>query len=544
MGARAPVAAGAVSAAELAPTLRQACARWWERPALTHDGRTLTYGQVWEQVTALAAAYRALGVRPGDRVVCQLPVVPEHVVAAAAAWACGAIHVGADKDLTGVELAALVRRTQASAVVHEPPSGIRDPSEALQAVRDAIPTLVTIVHGAEGRDGTHRLSDLLDGPSAPPSHPDGPEDTALLLLTSGTTGTPKAVMETLPALWAKMQFFADAVSCGPDDVHLMYLPIAHVFGLKLTLMGLASGGRVVLQDRFSPDEALRLVTDERVTVLPGTPTHLTLLLRTLDPGRHRVASLRWAVSAAAPLPPGLPDELAAHLDVDLLYVYGCSEGFLVRTTDLDDVRRGAVGRTVFEGPAATPPDGTVAVLDTGDDVSLPHGEIGEVAFGAVRPVRYWGGAPSATTGWYRTGDLGRLDPDGRLYLCGRLKDVVNRGGLKVACREVEAVLERHPDVADCAIVPTPDDVLGEAICACVVPVGSELPTLDDVRAHLGRALARHKLPDELCCLDTIPRSRVGKLDRPGLVAAVVDGGLPRTRLRPAPAPAAARARGT
>jgi len=328
-----------------------------------------------------------------------------------------------------------------------------------------------------------------------------------------------------------MRFFAEAIRPGPDDVQLMYLPVNHVFGLKLSLMALATGGRLVLLDQFSPDEALRLVEDERVTLLPGTPTHLTLLLRALGSARHRAPSLRWAVSAAAPIKQEAIEGVYERLGAELLYVYGCSEGFLTLTTERDEVRRGSVGRKVFRGPEGTPPDGSVAILDRNHDVRLSSAEVGEIAFGASRPVRYWGEPAVAEHGWYRTGDLGWLDGDGRLYVTGRLKEVVNRGGLKVSCGEVEAALARVPGVADCAVLPAPDPVLGEAICACVVAAGDGPPGLTDVRVHLGDTLARHKLPDELCVLDSIPRSPVGKIDRAALASLVVEGDLPRLRVR-------------
>lgn len=526
----------------LAPNLRVACQRWPERAAITHRDATITYRQLWEQVLSLAWAYRSLGVGAGDRIVCQMPTCPEHLIAAAAAWACGAIHVGAHRDLTALELEALVARTEPAAVVVQPPPHLSDPVAALGPTRAAHPRLVTIVHGAAPDPGSLGLADLLAGPpphSTPPALV-GPEEsgnTALLLRTSGTTGEPKLVMETLPALWAKVAYFADAVGPRPDDVHLMYLPISHVFGLKLALMALASGGRLVFLDPFAPDEALRLVEAEGVTVLAGSPTHLTLLLGRLDATGHRVDSLRWVATAAASLPPTLVPQLYGRLGAEILYVYGCSEGFLVRTTDRAEIEQGAVGRTVFDGLEANPPappDGRVAILDLHDPAPLPVGQEGEIAFGTTRPVRYWGEPPMATDGWYRSGDLGRLDPDGLLFISGRLKEVVNRGGLKVAAGEIEVALAEHPGVADCAVVPVPDPVLGEAICACVVPAGPTPPTLSEIREHLHGRLARHKLPDELCVVDAIPRFGVGKVDRGAATTLAADPDRPRERLRPRP----------
>lgn len=520
---------------QLSQSLGEACERWAERPALTHRGRTLTYAELWEQILALSWSLQALGIRPGDRVLCQLPVSRGHVIAVGAAWACGAIHVGADKDLTGPELSALVTRTGAAALLFAPLADAADPLATLRIVRAAHPSLLAIVDDdGEGDGEAHSLSRLLGTPAPEPRPPapGRPEDPALLLLTSGTTSRPKLVVETLPALWAKMQLFADALAPGPDDVHLMYLPVCHVFGLKLTLMALASGGRVAVLDRFSPRGALRLACEQQVTLLSGTPTHLTLLLGHLEQQPDMLASVRAIAFAAAPPPPTLIEELYARLDARLMHVYGCSEGFVTLTTDRDEIRRGAAGATVFRGPAGTPPTGTIAILDPEQRVVLAPGAVGEIAYGTATAVRYWDDPAAGADGWYRTGDLGWLDTDGCLTVSGRLKDVVNRGGLKVACAEIEAVLVGQPGVAECAVVPVPDPVLGEAICACVVPSGAQWPSLDEIRDGLADRLARHKLPDELCVLESLPRSTIGKLDRKALSALLVGTALPREQARP------------
>ncbi|MGH9125121.1 MAG: class I adenylate-forming enzyme family protein [Acidimicrobiales bacterium] len=523
--------------AELAASLEVACRRWPGRPAVTFAGSTLTYRELWDRVETLARAYRRLGVVPGDRVVCQLRNCPEHVVAINAAWACGAIHVGTDNDLTGAELAWLAADTEARVLLYQPALGTADPGGVVAAVAAAAPSTTVVGHGSLGS---------LPAPAAesfPPSYPTGE---ALLLLTSGTTGRPKAVRETLAACTAKMQFFADAFTPGPEDVHLLFLPMGHVFGLRLSQLALLSGGHLVLQERFSPAEAWRLITVYRATVLPGMPTHLRLLLDAFDPDRHRAASLRWAISAASRLPSDLARRIYEVLGTELLYVYGCSENFTTLTTERDEILAGSVGHTVFAGPPGEAPDGTVRVVDPADHRPVPVGDTGEIAFGARRPVHYWRDADAATDGWYYTGDLGRLDPDGRLYVLGRLKELVDRGGLKVSPSEIETVLAAHPGVADAAVVGTPDPVLGEAICACVVPAASatvtrpldlaplDLAPLDlaAVREYLGVTLARHKLPDELAMVERIPRTKIGKVDRAALLAVVAAAGGAGERLRP------------
>ncbi|MDQ6728509.1 MAG: acyl--CoA ligase [Actinomycetota bacterium] len=528
----------------LAPTLEEACRRWADRPAVTFAGSTMTYAELGRGVARLAAAYRGLGIGPGDRIVCQLHNSPEHLIAINAAWAVGAIHVGTDNDLTGPELAWLAERTEAAALLFSPHRGPADPLAALRAVRAASPSTRLILSGvpaaaASSDEEYLQLDELLAGPEELVrwSPPHGPHDTGHLLLTSGTTGKPKAVMETLPACWAKMQFFADDFRPGPDDAELLYLPVAHVFGLRLAMIALLTGGRLVLAERFSPTGALRLVAEEAVTVLPGMPAHFTLLLDALDldkhslPEKHSVASLRWAISAASTMPRSLVERIYDQLKVRLLYVYGCSENFTVSTTDRGDIARGSVGRRVFRGPAGTPPDGTVAVLEPGGTTPLPPGTVGEIAFGAARPVRYWKDPDAAADGWYRTGDLGRVDPDGSVYVLGRLKELVNRGGLHVSPSEVETAVRAHPGVADSAVVATPDPVLGEAICACIVAGDAGPPDLAGLREFLSPVLARHKLPDELALVDAVPRTKIGKVDRPTLRATVLADGHLRERWR-------------
>ncbi|MDQ4133122.1 MAG: acyl--CoA ligase [Actinomycetota bacterium] len=524
----------------LAPSLEAACSLWADRPAITFRDRTISYAELWAQIDALGRAYQRLGVQRGDRIVCQLRNCPEHIVAIGAAWQAAAIHAGTDNDLTGRELAWLVDNTRASVLVYQPPFRAEDPRAAVRDVQLTRPETLVVLHEAERDEGGQiALPALLEmGAGLSPLSPEerrtlGPDDTALLLLTSGTTGKPKAVMETLPACWAKMQFFTDAFRPGPDDVMLLFLPIAHVFGLRLALLTLLSGGRLVLMDRFSPEAALGVVAAEGVTVLPGMPTHFRLLLGALDPDRHDVRSLRWAVSAASALPRELVEEIYGRLAGDLLYVYGCSENFTTLTTDREEILRGSVGKTVFRAPEGEPPDGTVRIVDPNDHTTpLPPREVGEIAFGARRPVHYWRAPDTATDGWYYTGDLGRLEEDGSLYVIGRLKELVNRGGLKVAPSEVEVVLADHPDIVDAAIVGRPDPVLGESICACIVPGDDGAPALVELRLYLGRYLARHKLPDELCVVERIPRTKIGKVDRPALLASVMTQGGPCERLRP------------
>jgi acyl-CoA synthetase (AMP-forming)/AMP-acid ligase II len=516
--------------APLCATLEQACERWPSRPAITAAGATITYAALWERVVSLAAAYERLGIGRGDRVLCQLRNCPEHVVAIGATWMRGAIQVGADNDLTGAEITRLVERLGAKALVFQPRPSAEDPLAPVRAVLRACPGTRIIVHGPE-TEPHHSLERLMsEGGSVAADFP-GPLDPAVLFLTSGTTGEPKAIVETRAAHWAKMQMFADGFLPGSEDVHLLYLPMSHVFGFRLALLALLRGGRLVLLERFSPARALELVKEERVTVLPAVPAHLRLLHEQYEPKRHDVGSLRWVLAAAARLPRELAAWVYEALDARIMYVYGCSEGFTTLTNSAEDILAGSVGNNVFRGPPGTPAAGTVRVIDPDTGASLPSGATGEIAYGAVMQVDYWDHPPVAVDGWYRTGDLGHLDEAGRVYVTGRLKELINRGGLHVSITEVETALARYPSISDGAVIAAPDPVMGEAVCACVVPAGESAPELDELRSFLAEDLARHKLPDELCIVAAIPRTDIGKVDRRALSQHVLSGTVPRQRAR-------------
>lgn len=516
----------------LCATIDEACVRYASNPAITVDTSSLTYAEVRARVLALAAAYRRLGVRRGDRVLCQLRNCAEQVIAIAAAWTCGAVHVGADNDLTGPETARLVERMGARVLLFQPRRGDADPFAPLAPITQAFPGTAIIVHAQDAAGRESLATVLASGETVEPELP-GPLDPAVIFLTSGTTGEPKAVVESYAAHWAKMQLFTDAIRPQTEDSLLLTLPVSHVFGVRLAILTLLRGARLVLHDRFSPAAVLETVARERVTVLPAVPTHLRLLHDAYDPAQHDVGSMRCVISAAANLPHALAEWVYDDLGVpEMLFVYGCSEGFTTIATEKRDILDGTVGQRVFEGPDGTPADGTVCIMDPASGALLPDGETGEIVYGSRMPVTYWDQPRVAVDGWYHTGDVGVIDAEQRLRVTGRIKELVNRGGLHVSASEVELAIARHPDIADAAVIAVPDRVLGEAVCACVVPASDQPPPgLAQLREWLAVNLARHKLPDELCVVTTIPRTDIGKVDRRELAARVTGGDVTRERLR-------------
>lgn len=482
-----------MSAATLAAALGSACERFADRPALVDAGGTMGYAELGGASRAVAAAYRELGIGRGDRVVCQLPDGRAHFVAVGAAWAAGVIHVAADRELTPAETAELVRMAGARGLLHPAPGEV---AAAVHAVSPEVRLL-----------SEEDVAGLAAAGGRPAVAPPAPDDVAAIFTTSGSTGKPKLPVGLHGKLGASWSGLAGMLDFGTDDVHLVQLPLAHGFGLMLATAGLLAGGRLVVLDRFTPAAALEAMERERVTVLNGTPAHFKLLIDRRRERPRAVDSLRIGVGAGAAFSKPLLEAIFADLDMQLVLMYGSSEGVGVATRDRDDILAGSVGRPE--------PEGSVAVLDA-DGRPLPHDEVGEIAFAReCNPVRYWGepaaAAEQRAVGWYRSGDLGRFDERGRLHVVGRIKHQINRGGLKIDPTEVEAALQLCRGIVDAAVVGVPNPFLDEVVCACVVPSGAG-PTLEDLRAELSGRLAPFKLPEELCVLERIPRTALGKVD--------------------------------
>jgi len=461
---------------------------------LTFEGARTTYRQLWDDAAALGRAYRILGLEPGSRIVCHLGNRPAYLVALAGAWACGGIHVGADRELTTAEVERVIRLTGASVLMSDapPPSGI----EGVQV----------IVVGDETPAYPHRRLDellALGRATQQDALPEPlPEDPAVIFISSGTTGTPKATVGFHGNLAQRWPRLAGWLQFSSGDVHLAQLPLTHGFGLMMTFAALLGNGRVVLQRAFRASDTLDAIAAERITVFNGTPTHFRLVLRELERSRRDVRSLRLSAGTAAAFPPALVQRIWDELGAELVVMYGSSEGVGVASSERNDILLGAVGR---------PQPGSTRIMGP-DGQTLPAGSVGEIAFSRrVYPVRYWRAeSPEAVQDdplWFRSGDLGKIDDDGRLYVLGRLKTQIDRGGLKVDPVEVERALLAVPNVADAAVIGIANEMLGEIICACVVPAFEPAPTLDELRWSLGGQLASYKLPDELCVLASIPRRR-------------------------------------
>jgi acyl-CoA synthetase (AMP-forming)/AMP-acid ligase II len=360
----------------------------------------------------------------------------------------------------------------------------------------------------------------LVGPERTPGSTERPggEDPALLLHTSGTTSRPKIVPLRQRNLHRSAHNIAAALELGSADRSLNVMPLFHIHGIMAGLLApLSSGGSVVATPGFDAFKIHRWIDELRPTYYTAVPTmHQMVLARAPEP---RLTSLRFVRSSSAALPLPVLEALEALLEVPVIESYGMTEASHQMTTNPiapDPAKRGSVG--VASGIE-------VAILGPDNEV-LPAGERGEVSIKGATVVDGYENNPAAnatafTAGWFRTGDEGRLDEEGYLFLTGRLKEQINRGGEKISPLEIDEALLRHPAVAEAVTFAIPHDKLGEDVGAAVVLLDGEKVTESELREYLGGVLAPFKVPRRIAFVPEIPKGATGKVQRIGLADKIV-----------------------
>ena len=508
----------------LLAAIRETADRSPDDVAFLGSGRhTLTYGQLVEQIREIAAALRRAGVQPGDRVAVALPDGPDLAVAvigiSAAATVVPLSPAARDKEI-GRQLQSLECRW---IVVVE-----RDQQRTAHLRARGIDVLQLVPNKARAGLFTLQSSgaavDVSPMGIAEPARADIHE-VALALHTSGTAGEPKLVLLTHRNLSAAAAAIAEALELTPMDRALSVMPLFHIHGLSAITATLMTGGSIACP---GVDGVMRLpewLDHFKPTWLTASPTiHRELLAQARQqPHVIRRHTLRFLRSASAPMPPTLITELEQVFAVPFIEAYGMTEASpqIACNRLAPHLRRtGSVGRAA--GPE-------VAIVDE-HGTPLPVGREGEVVIRGDNVITRYAGGDEANrdafvNGWLRTGDLGRLDDDGFLFITGRLKDVINRGGEKISPLEVDRALLKHPGVRDAVTYAVPHATLGEDVAAAVVleaPLASEdeARMLDDIRQTLRGDLADFKVPQRIVVLDAIPSGTSGKVRRAAVAARV------------------------
>lgn len=481
----------------LARLLWQTAERSPGTPAVVYEGVSTTYAELAAQAAEAAAALRAAGVGPGDRVAVWLPNHPAFASTMYGALAVGAVVVPVHAALTIPEARHILSDSGATAAF----AG----TAQLQTGGDELLEDLGVALVAQPVGG---------GPPATEVAEVGDDHLALIAYTSGTSGVPKGAMLTHANLEANLdQMAATPLAVQPDDVVLCVLPLFHIFGLNVVLnLSVRAGARIVLMERFDPAGSVAAVGEQGVTVVAGAPGVYVSWLGLGDVAPEAFSGVRVAVSGAAPLPREVLAGFAERFGVTIWEGYGLTETSPALTfTGIGGVAKpGSIGRPLRDVQIRLV-DETGAEVEPGDP-----GEI--VVRGPNVTSGYWR-QPQYTEqafvdGWFKTGDVGVADDDGDLFIVDRRKDLILVSGFNVYPREVEDVIRRHPNVGECAVVGDPDDQTGERVRAVVVPdPPGETVTPEEILAFCERYLAHYKLPSEIEVVAEIPRNAAGKILR-------------------------------
>ncbi len=487
-----------------------------ERIALVspETGARITYESLRWQVFDVAAALRASGIAPGDRVAIALPNGPATIVSFLAA-SLAATAAPLNPAYRYEEFKFYLDDTNARVLV-APPEGAE---EARRAAEERGIPILSAVTDAEGVTRLNGVGERTGGELWP-----APENTALVLHTSGSTGRPKRVPLSHRNLAASIENIVRTYALGPEDVSLCLMPLFHVHGLMASLMAtLRTGGTVVVPAKFNPLSFWRTVRDHRVTWYSAVPTIHQLILARIGNERPAGAeNLRFIRSCSAALAPETARRIEARIGAPILEAYGMTEAsHQMASNPLPPAARkfGTVG----------PGTGVRISILSDQGEHLPPGQLGEVVIQGPNVIQGYENNPEANAtsfvgGWFRTGDQGVLDADGYLRLTGRIKELINRGGEKISPREIDEALLTHPAVAEAVAFGVPHPTWGEEVNAAVVLREGGEAAEPELIAHCRDRLADFKCPKKVHIVQSIPRTATGKIQRGNVAKALAGAG--------------------
>ena len=526
----------------------EAAARYGDTPLyVTPEGAELSYAALDRLSDGVAGGLRARGVRVGDVVALVLPSGPAYAIAYVAAAKIGAVTAGVNDRLSPPERRRCLAVARPRLVVASKELALDTAVGEVAEVEDVVEVdadagLEAVLQELRTESSWRPQADAAaaappDAGPGPRSGPD-PDRPVAVVFTSGTTGDPKGAVFT----WRQLEAIGEVDGggrWGGGGRGLSSTSFAHLGYMTKLPQALRGGGTTFLMGRWSAEDALEMVERHRITGLGGIPTQVALMLRHERFESTDTSSIRMIAMGGGPSTAALVREARQRFGAPVIVRYTCTEAGVGVGTTIDDPPEDA------EESVGRARGGVELTVRSEDDRPLPAGELGHVCLRSAAVMLGYCQDPEATRavftadGAVRTGDLGYVDERGRLHLSGRSKEMYVRGGYNVFPLEVENVLADHPAVAQAAVVPRLDPVMGEIGVAVVVPRhAGDAPTLESLRAHARGRLASYKLPEAILLAAELPRTAMEKVDRAALSALVASTAPGSTATAPASPPTA------
>ena len=505
----------------LADWLRRNCNTRGDRVALRSAGQSWSHGELQVEVARLANALIAQGIARGEVVAVQLPNIPQFIFAYLAIASIGAVMQTVHMAYRGGDCEALLAHSGAVALICMGDSPEAPVASMFVGMKQRLPELRHIIAAGDGVPaGAHRIDALMaTRPAVAPVIPQKGEDAFLLLYTSGTTSSPKGVPHAYQDFLANARLSAQALAVDADDILLSAAPFTHLYGLFTVNMALATGATIALLPAFSPPALADAIRTLRPTIGFTAPAHIATCINAGLFDHLDLTCFRYVQISGSTVPHALGRALEALLGGGkVMQLWGMTElqaGAYTRLDDADAVRMESTGR-------ASP--GTELRIVDASGVVMAAGAEGELQMRGPSLFCGYLRNPEATAaaftadGWFRTGDLATCDAAGNLRLTGRVKDVINRGGVKFNPIDVEVLMQSHPAVAEVAVAAVPDPVLGERACCFVVVRPGMSLSFEQMQGHLTvLGLSKFKWPERLAIVTAMPLTPTRKIIKGRLV---------------------------
>lgn len=492
--------------------LEKTVSRFTAKPALVFKDEKISFAQLQERSLKLARALADLGIGKGDKVAIYLPNCPEYAYSYLAVFCLGAVGVPLDYMLKEDELVSCLEHSESKVLIAKPKGDV-----VLSSLKNRLPSLEKmILVAASASDFTVENmvsyeNIMVAGQASLPYAKITDKDSSLIMYTSGTTGRPKGILLNYKHLEGSPKAMEHFVDLSDKDIKLAAIPLSHIGGFIYLQNCIHFGITVVLMERFNPFEFLENVTKYKITCFHIVPPMYNAILTLKQIDRFDLSSLRWVVVFGAPSSPEIMERFHTHCpNARLLNGWGMTETCPPNTvTPLNSDNIASVGK-----PA---PHCEIKIIDD-EGGSVKVNEIGEIIIRGWIVMDGYYKDPATTAemmhnGWLKTGDLGRFDKEGFLYIVGRKKEMIKVGGQIVYAPEVEAALYKNEHIAEVAVIGIPDKMKGEAIKAFVVLKEGAQLTAEDVRYFAREHLANFKVPQMVEIREGLPKNRTGKIDK-------------------------------